>query len=216
MEIDLLKNYPKTKREVETIVPLTEEERALAREFGKDFFDGDRRLGYGGYRYSSRFWQPCIGTIQDWFGIHNESTILDVGCAKGFMLFDFTQIIPGIRVRGVDVSEYAISEAMPAVKDRLTVANAKALPFANKAFDYVFSINTIHNLNARDCFRAVQEIERVNRWGSFIVVDAYETEQEKERMFKWNKTARTILHVDEWKAFFKQAGYTGDYFWFKP
>lgn len=216
MEIDLLKNYPKTKREVETIVPLTEEERSLAREFGKDFFDGDRRLGYGGYRYSSRFWQPCIGTIQDWFGIHNESTILDVGCAKGFMLFDFTQIIPGIRVRGVDVSEYAISEAMPAVKDRLTVANAKALPFANKAFDYVFSINTIHNLNARDCFRAVQEIERVNRWGSFIVVDAYETEQEKERMFKWNKTARTILHVDEWKAFFKQAGYTGDYFWFKP
>jgi ubiquinone/menaquinone biosynthesis C-methylase UbiE len=96
------------------------------------------------------------------------------------------------------------------------VANAMLLPYEDNSFDVVFSINTVHNLERDDCGRALQEIMRVSKGKAFITVDAYRNDIEKERMFAWNLTAKTIMHVDEWKAFFKEVGYTGDYYWFIP
>lgn len=216
-EIDLMINYPRTKRDpFARAQEKTEADRATARKFEKEFFDGERRTGYGGFSYNSRFWQPVIPTFQKHWNLKSGDVVLDVGCAKGFMLHDFRELIPGIEVRGVDVSKYAIENSMESVKPFLKVADARELPYANKSVDVTISVTTVHNLEYDDCVRALKEIERVSRRGSFITVDAYTNDEEKERMYAWNLTAKTILHVDEWKKMFKEAGYTGDYHWFMP
>lgn len=216
-EIDLMANYPRSKRNVEERgASKTEADRALARKFGKEFFDGDRSHGYGGFNYFPRFWQPVIPTFQKHWTLTSESSVLDVGCAKGFMLHDFAELIPGVKVKGIDISEYAIENAIEDMRPHVKVASAVELPFPDKYFDVVISVTTVHNLEGDDLIRALQEIERVARRGSFITVDAYRDDQEKERMNAWNLTAKTVLHVNEWKSLFNEAGYTGDYFWFMP
>jgi ubiquinone/menaquinone biosynthesis C-methylase UbiE len=216
-EIDLLANYPKTKRNLEErIASKTDSDRLLARQFGRDFFDGSRNHGYGGFNYSSRFWQPVIPTFQQHWNLDKNSSVLDVGCAKGFMMHDLAELIPGITVKGVDVSEYAIGHAIDNMKPHVQVACATKLPFPDKLFDITISINTVHNLEREECAKALQEIERVSRKGSYITVDAYRNPEEKKRMDAWNLTAKTILSVDDWVQFFKEVGYTGDYFWFIP
>ncbi|WP_019939031.1 class I SAM-dependent methyltransferase [Bordetella sp. FB-8] len=216
-EIDLLVNYPKAKRNVEERGnEKTEVDRALARQFGKEFFDGDRRHGYGGFSYFPRFWQPVIPTFREYFGLTETSSVLDVGCAKGFMMHDLAQLIPGIAVKGIDISSYAIENAIDDMKPHVRIGDARKLEFPDNAFDVVISINTVHNLNREDCGQALREIERVSKGHSYITVDAYRTEEEKKRMYAWNLTAQTIMHVDEWKLFFDEVGYTGDYFWFIP
>lgn len=216
-EVDLLVNYPRAKRNVkERGATKTEADRKIAREFGEQFFDGDRKTGYGGFQYHSRFWHPVVPTIQSFYGLTAQSSLLDVGCAKGFMLYDFKTLIPGMYLKGVDISSYAVENAMEPVKDCLEVTDAKALSFEDNSFDLVISINTIHNLEEEECAIALQEIERVSKKNSFITVDAYRNDMEKTLMNAWNLTAKTIKHVDEWKTFFKKVGYTGDYYWFIP
>lgn len=216
-EIDLLVNYPKAKRNVEARgQDKTEADRAIARKFGKEFFDGDRSHGYGGFSYNSRFWSPVVPTFKEYFSLSSESSLLDVGCAKGFMLHDIAKAIPRITLKGLDVSEYAIENAIEDVKPNIQVADARELPFEDDSFDVVISINTIHNLEKDELAKALQEIERVSRGKSFITVDAYNSEEEKERMYAWNLTAKTIMSVDEWIEFFAEVGYTGDYYWFIP
>ena len=216
-EVDLLINYPKSKRNLdERANNKTEYQREIARKFDKEFFDGSREFGYGGYYYNPRFWQPVVPTFIDYWNLNETDSLLDVGCGKGFMIYDFKVIIPNLLVRGIDISSYAIENAKEEVKDFLNVADCKSLPFEDKEFDYVTSINTIHNLELNDCAKALKEIQRVTKKNSFITVDAYRNEEEKDRMFKWNLTAKTILSVDEWKIFFKDNGYTGDYYWFIP
>jgi len=216
-EINLLENYPKTKRDVkERGNTKTEEDRKIARKFGKEFFDGDRRHGYGGFSYHPRFWENVIPTFQKQYNLSSNSTILDVGCAKGFMLYDFSRLIPGIKITGIDISEYAIQNAEERVKPFLKISNAKKLPYEDKSFDLVISINTIHNLERNDLIIALKEIQRVSKKHAFITVDAYKSEEEKNLMYDWNLTAKTILHVDDWKKLFKECSYTGDYYWFMP
>ena len=216
-EIDLLKNYPKAPRKIEErAAEKTKEDREIARKFDYDFFDGDRRHGYGGFSYQPRFWQPVVPTFRDYFQLTPESSVLDVGCAKAFMMHDLAKLVPGINVKGIDISKYAIQHALPDMKEHVQVENATSLPFPDNSFDIVISINTIHNLARDDCQTALKEIERVSRRGSYVTVDAYRNTEEKESMYAWNLTAQTIMHVDEWKSFFDQAGYTGDFFWFIP
>ena len=216
-EIDLLENYPKAKRNLEErLASKNEADRSIARRFGREFFDGDRNHGYGGFNYMPRFWQPVIPTFKQYWNLTEESSLLDVGCAKGFMLHDLKTLIPGISVKGIDISDYAIENAIDDMKPHLQVANATQLPFPDNAFDAVVSINTIHNLEREECGKALQEIERVSRGKSFITVDAYRNNEEKERMYAWNLTAKTIMSVDEWIKFFKDVNYNGDFFWFIP
>ena len=216
-EIDLLVNYPKAKRDIKQRGnEKTEEDRTIARKFGKEFFDGDRKHGYGGFNYMPKFWQPVIPTFQDFYNLSEKSTVLDVGCAKGFMLHDFKEIIPGITVAGVDVSEYAIDNAKESVRDLVSVADARDLPFEDDSFDLVIAINTVHNLEGKDLERALNEINRVSKKNSYITVDAYRNMMEKEMMFAWNLTAKTILSCEDWIALFNRTGYVGDYYWFMP
>lgn len=216
-EIDLMAQYPRSKRNIEERGDSkTEHDRELARKFGKEFFDGDRSHGYGGFNYHPRFWQPVIPSFQQHWNLSAKSSVLDIGCAKGFMLHDFSRLIPGITVKGIDISNYAIENAIDDMKPHVQVGSAVELPFPDKSFDVVISVTTIHNLEGDELIKALQEIERISRVGSFITVDAYRDEIEKDRMHAWNLTAKTILHVDEWKSLFKKAGYTGDYYWFMP
>ena len=216
-EIDLMINYPRSKRDIKKRgAEKTKEDRAIARQFGSEFFDGNRKNGYGGFYYNPRFWQPVIPTFKKHFNLTKESTLLDVGCAKGFMLKDLKEKIPGISVYGIDISDYAIKNAIEDVKYDVEVADARKLPFEDNSFDIVISITTVHNFNRDDCIKALQEIERVSKINSFVTVDAYRNKDEKEAMNAWNLTALTILHVEEWKELFKEAGYTGDYYWFMP
>jgi len=216
-EIDLLKNYPKTKRNTsERAIQKTNKDREIARRFDKEFFDGERSHGYGGFTYNPKFWEPVIPNFIDHWSLNSNSSVLDVGCAKGFMLYDLKKTIPKIEILGIDISSYAIENSKQEIKKYLKVENAKELPYEDKSFDIVISINTIHNLEKKECAKALKEISRVSRKSSFITVDAYRTEEEKERMFEWNLTAKTILSVSEWKNFFKENNYNGDYFWFIP
>ena len=216
-EIDILVNYPKVRRDLSArLVSKSEESRAIGRKFGFDYFDGDRNHGYGGFNYQQRFWQPVIPTIIENYQLDHSSVVLDVGCAKGFFLYDLKEALPGISISGIDISDYAIENAKPEVKENLQVASATKLPFKDDSFDFVMSINTVHNLNREDCAISLQEIERVSRGASFITVDAYRNDDEKARMEAWNLTALTMMAVDEWKEFFLEIGYTGDFYWFIP
>lgn len=215
-EVNLLDLYPNPKRDVLwRFRNLTEEQRAIARQFGREFFDGNRLWGYGGYVHDDR-WLPIVKRFRDYYGLSALSSILDVGCAKGFMLSDFLFIIPGIKVAGIDISSYALDQSPDDIKPFLVLGNAKNLPFPDRSFDLVISINTVHNLELEECKQAIAEIERVSRWHSFIVVDSYRNSEEENRMRKWNITGKTILSVNEWIKVFEEVGYTGDYYWFMP
>jgi len=216
-EINLLKKYPKSKRNLdERFNDKSRKIRTIARKFGKNFFDGDRKYGYGGFKYNSRFWREVALDFKKYWKLNKKSSVLDVGCAKGFMLYDLKKIIPGIKVSGIDISRYAIQNSKIEVRRFLKVANAKKLPFPDKSFDVVVSINTIHNLNKRDCAKSLKEIMRVTKKYAFITVDAYRNNKEKKKMYMWNLTAKTIMSVKKWKLFFKKNNYTKDYYWFVP
>lgn len=216
-EINLMRKYPRSKRDVSgRAAARTEEHKKIARRFDRDFFDGDRDTGYGGFTYQPRFWQPVIPDLKKFYDLSAASRVLDVGCAKGFMLHDMRELIPGIEVAGIDISEYAIENAMEDVRPFLQVGTATELPYEDDSFDLVVSVTTVHNLERDQCARSLQEIERVSRGGKFITVDAYQNEVDRERMDAWNLTALTYMHADEWAEFFREVGYTGDYYWFIP
>jgi SAM-dependent methyltransferase len=217
IEINLLQNYPYTKRDIlGRLSSKTDEDRLIAQKFGRDFFDGSRSHGYGGFSYSPRFWGPVVPTFQKHWNLRGNDSLLDIGCAKGFMLYDLKKLIPGLKVYGVDISKYAIDNAKEEVKNFCKVANATQLPFDNKSIDVAISITTLHNLEERDLILALLEIERVAKRGSFITLDAYRNNEDKDRMESWNLTAKTVKHVDSWKELFNDVGFTGDYYWFIP
>ena len=213
-EINLLNTHPATKRDYhKRAAEKTPEIIRLAKQFGKDFFDGDRKCGYGGYKYDGR-WKAVVERMCQYYNLPDNAAILDIGCGKGFMLHDFMEIMPNCSVAGVDVSEYAIENSKPSVKQFLKVASAEKLSYPDKSFDLVISINSIHNLPLDLCITSLKEIERVSKEHSYITVDAWRNEKEHEDLLKWVLTAETYMHVDDWKKLFLEIGYTGDYWWF--
>lgn len=181
----------------------------LARQFGKDYWDGDRKVGYGGMRYDGR-WRVVADAMAKHYGLKAGDKILDVGCGKGFLLYDFTQVVPGIEVRGLDISSYAIEHAKEEVRPFLQVGHAKQLPFADRSFDLVISITTLHNLYCFDLDSALREIERVGR-NKYVVVESYRNEEEKANLLYWQLTCEAFCTPEEWAWWFRQTGYTGDY-----
>ncbi|RMH36199.1 MAG: class I SAM-dependent methyltransferase [Nitrospirae bacterium] len=214
-EVNLLDRYPRVKRPVEERGQcITEQHRGVARHFGKEYFDGDRLTGYGGYRYHPKFWQATVRRFAEFYDLAEDCSVLDVGCAKGFMLYDFQAFLPQATFAGIDISPYAIAHSPASIRPFLCVGNAKALPFPDRSFDLVISINTVHNLPIEECKRALQEIQRVSKHHAFVTMDAWRNDREREQLMKWNLTALTYLHVEEWIALFNEIGYGGDYYWF--
>ena len=216
-EVDLLVKYPKAKRDLtQRLESKTEEVRSVARKFDKEFFDGERKFGYGGFSYNSRYWSEVVKDFSNYYNLNDSSKILDVGCAKGFMLYDFYKLNSNLDLYGMDISKYAIDNSVPEIKNKLQVANATKLPYEDNFFDLVIAINTIHNLDRDECEMALKEISRVSKKNAFITVDAFSNEDEKKRMYAWNLTAKTIMSIENWKKFFSDKKYNGDYFWFIP
>jgi SAM-dependent methyltransferase len=183
---------------------------AVAKQFGCDYWDGDRRYGYGGFRYDGR-WQPVARALVAHYGLHAGQRVLDVGCGKGFLLYDLQCAVPGLAVRGVDISAYAIEHAKPEVRGQLDCGTAVALPYADKSFDLVLSINTLHNLYLYDLVAALKEIQRVQRHGAYIVAESYQTEAQKANLLHWQLTCEAFYTPAEWDYIFSLAGYTGDH-----
>jgi SAM-dependent methyltransferase len=237
-EINLLDRYPKSKRPIEqrgrrklsgsgylkrNAGPCDNQEILfqhklldVARGFGYEYFDADRLYGYGGYYYHPRFWTGTVERLREYYHLAEDASILDVGCAKGFLLYDFLRWSPKLNLKGLDISSYARDHAPDEVRPLITVGNAKALPFDDRSFDLVISINTVDHLPLEECKTAIREIQRVTRKNAFISVNAWRTDEDHARLMKWNITAVTVLHVDGWKKLFAEVGYTGDYWWFIP
>ena len=181
----------------------------LAKQFARDYWDGDRKVGYGGMRYDGR-WRVVADAMAKHYGLKAGDKILDVGCGKGILLYDFTQAVPGIEVCGLDISSYAIENAKEEVKPFLQVGHAKRLPFADQSFDLVISINTLHNLYCYDLDSALRELERVGK-KKYLVVESYRNEEEKANLLYWQLTCEAFCTPEEWAWWFKQTRYTGDY-----
>jgi protein-L-isoaspartate(D-aspartate) O-methyltransferase len=183
----------------------------LAKKWGYDYWDGDRRICYGGYKYIPGRWAPVAKAMAEHYGLKAGDRVLDVGCGKGFQLVELQKAVPGLIVHGLDISEYAIENAHESVRDSLLMGTAAKLPYPNSYFDYVFSINTLHNLLLPDLFSAVCELQRVSRGGTYICVESYRTEQEKANLFYWQVTCEAFFTPREWEWIFSEASYRGDY-----
>jgi SAM-dependent methyltransferase len=214
-EIDRLARYPRSTGRGSLRPPTRDEDRAVAKLFGEVYFDGLRTQGYGGYRYNPRFWMPVAEDLRDAYGIAAGTRILDIGCAKGFLLHDLKQTVPGAEVYGLDISAYGLANSMDDVRARLVRGSAEALPYPDASFDVVICLNTIHNLPRDLCAQAIREIERVKRPGghSYIQVDSWLTEQQHQDFLNWQLTAQTYMAPADWRALFSECGYTGDYYW---
>ena len=212
-EINLMRFYPRQQGRRAQRPRITDEDRRVARRFDQNYFDGDRRHGYGGFRYHERFWTDTVRLFRDHYRLSEDAAVLDVGCAKGFMLYDFFKQMPKARLAGVDISAYALSHAIDMLKPSLQRASAASLPFRDNSFDLVIAVNAIHNLPYEECKQSVREIQRVTRQHAFIMVDAWKTEEQRQDLLNWVLTPLTMLHADDWLQLFAEAGYTHDYYW---
>jgi SAM-dependent methyltransferase len=212
-EINLLRRYPKAKRDIgKRASAKTAEHVRIARQYGAEYFDGPRELGYGGYRYDGRWVAIAEDMIAHW-GLKPADRVLDVGCAKGFLVKDLMKACPGLEVFGLDVSEYALMHCEPEVVGRLHLGTATHLPFPDASFTAVVSINTLHNLDRAGCITALREIQRLAPGRGYVQVDSYHTEAQRAVFLDWVLTAETHDVPDAWRRIFAEAGYTGDYYW---
>jgi SAM-dependent methyltransferase len=211
-QVNLMRHYPRTGRKMSKPRSLDPANRVAALKFGVEYFDGSREQGYGGYRYDGR-WIPIARDIVEYFGLRPGHRVLDVGCAKGFLVKDLMGICPGLEVWGLDISDYALRSCEAEVVGRLVCGTADRLPFRDHSFDVVLCINVIHNFDRPRCIMALRQIERLARGRGYVLVDAYRNEAEREVFLGWVLTAITFLKPEEWEALFQEAGYTGDYYW---
>ena len=183
----------------------------IARKFNKEFWDGKRRYGYGGYKYIPGLLEPLARSLINYYGLTNKSKILDVGCGKGYLLYEFKKIYPNIKIFGFDISSYAIKNSKKEIKKCLFKHRAEAkYSFLDKEFDLVISINTLHNLQINKLEMAINEIERVGK-EKYIVVESYRNEEELFNLQCWALTAESFFSKNEWKWIFKKFMYTGDF-----
>lgn len=182
----------------------------VAIQWGRDYWDGERRYGFGGYRYDGR-WRAVADAMIAHYGLRPGARILDVGCGKGFLLYEFMQALPGCDVHGLDISEYALENAKPEVRDRLVHGSCVSLPWPDRHFDFVVSITTLHNLFNYELDPALREIERVRGGPAHVTVESYRNEAEKANLLYWQLTCRAFHTPAEWQYLFDRAGYSGDY-----
>ena len=212
-EVNLLSALPNAKRNIEKRAKGKDTKVInVSKQYGQMYFDGPREYGYGGYKYDGR-WVPVAKDIISHYNLKPGHRVLDIGCAKGFLVKDLLSECPGLDVYGLDISEYALLNCEPEVIGRLHLGSAEKLPFPDNSFDCVLAINIIHNLTRDKVKLALQEIERISKGKSFIQVDSYHTPEQKELFESWVLTAEYHDYPDKWIELFREAGYLGDYYW---
>jgi SAM-dependent methyltransferase len=183
----------------------------LAKKFDFEYWDGDRRICYGGYRYLEGRWEKVARAMVEHYDLPAKPKILDIGCGKGFLLYDFLKVLPDAEIHGIDLSPYAIANSKEEIRDRLQVGTATALPWPDDHFDLVISITTLHNLHAYDLDPALREMERVGKQNKYLCVESYRNEQEKANLLYWQVTCEAFNTPEEWQWWFRQTGYSGDH-----
>lgn len=211
-EINLLAKYPKSNRNIKARTVNKEENRTIAMQFGMEYFDGPREQGYGGFKYDGR-WIPIAEDIVNHYKLKSGSRVLDIGCAKGFLVKDLLKVCPGLEVYGLDISKYAVLNCEKEVIGRLHIGDAVSLPFPDNSFDLALSINTIHNLDRQGCIKALNEMSRIAPKGGYVQVDAYRNSDEEAIFLDWVLTAKTHGTPNFWKEILDEAKYSGDYYW---
>jgi SAM-dependent methyltransferase len=212
-QINFWKYYPAINRKnISSLrVKVSNKLRKKLQKFPKEYFDGQRAHGYGGYYYNPKFFRKIVKAMIRHYKLNNKSKILDIGCAKGFMLHEFKKTLPGCVIRGIDISRYCKLRAMKKIKKYIKVGTCEKLPYPNKYFDFVVSISTIHNLHKSGIERSLREIVRVSKKNSFIRVKGYSNLREKKEIDTWNIVAKSNLSQKNWIKIFKKNGYMGNY-----
>lgn len=182
----------------------------IAKQYGYDYWDGDRKYGYGGYRYDGR-WRSVAQKIADYYHLEPGQKVLDVGCGMAHLLYELTQVIPGLEVAGIDISQYALEHAKAEVRECLCYGRAQEIPFGDNTFDLVISLTTLHNLKIYDLKKAVQEIGRVSKGKSYIMVESFRNDEEEVNLLYWQLTCASYFSVDEWEWLYREWDYMGDY-----
>ncbi len=212
-EVNLLARLPKTKRNIQKRAEAKDPAViAMAKQYGEMYFDGPREYGYGGYKYDGR-WIPVAEDIVKHFNLKPGDRVLDIGCAKGFLVKDLMKVCPGLEVVGLDVSLYALMNCEPEVIGRLHLGTAEKLPFPDKSFQCVLSLNAVHNFPRPRAIKVMQEIQRISGGRAFVQVDSYHTPEQKDIFESWVLTAEFHDYPDGWIKLFQEAGYTGDWYW---
>jgi SAM-dependent methyltransferase len=211
--IDFLAKYQSaTKRDY--VARVVEHDKAecatVAKRWGEEYWDGPRQYGYGGYRYDGR-WLPIAQDIAERYNLQPGDKILDVGCGKAFLLYEFTRAVPGVEIAGLDISAYGIANAKEEARPFLKEGNCTTLPYPDERFDFVYSINTFHNIKVDELKAAVQEVERVGKGKKWICVESYRNEREKANLLYWQLTCMSFYTPEEWGWLYREWGYTGDY-----
>ena len=181
----------------------------IAKKWGYDYWDGDRKYGYGGNHYDGR-WRPIAEKMAAHYDLKAGDKILDVGCGKGFLLYEFTQVVPGVEIAGIDISKYAIEHSHPSVRPFIKQHDCVEYAYSEE-FDFVYSINTLHNLGITDLMVAIPLIESYRKRHAWICVESYRTEKEKVNLLYWQLTCESFHRPQGWASLYKACGYHGDY-----
>ena len=183
----------------------------LAKKFSKDYWDGDRRICYGGYRYISGRWEKVARAMARHYKLPSKPKILDIGCGKGYLLYDFLKVIPDAEIYGIDISSYAIENSKEEIRDRLMIGSSTRLPWPDNYFDLVFSINTLHCLHTYDLEASLKEMERVGKNHKYICVESWRNQTEKANLLYWQGTCEAFHTPESWLWWFEKTGYSGDH-----
>lgn len=183
----------------------------VAKRYEEDYWDGDRRYGYGGYRYLAGRWKPVAEALIERYGLTDESSILDVGCGKAYLMYEIQLLLPGARLVGFDISHSGLADRHPEFTGDLFIHRAQdPYPFEDDEFDLVISLATLHNLRLFELDSALKEIQRVGKQ-AYVMTESYRNELEMFNLECWALTAESLLDAEEWIWFFGRVGYLGDY-----
>jgi ubiquinone/menaquinone biosynthesis C-methylase UbiE len=183
----------------------------IAKQYDFDYWDGDRKYGYGGYKYIPNRWKPVAMNLIEVYNLNNNSKILDVGCGKGFLLYEIQLLLPKLEIYGCDISKYGLANKHPSLSGNFFLHDAsQPLSFKNDFFDLAISMGTFHNLELFDLPTALSELSRVAN-KSYLMVESYRNDLEFFNLECWALTAKSLLSIEEWKFCFKQFGFMGDY-----
>jgi ubiquinone/menaquinone biosynthesis C-methylase UbiE len=183
----------------------------IGQKFDKNYWDGDKKYGYGGYRYIKDRWKPVALKIIKKYKLKNNSYILDVGCGKGYLLYEIKKLLPNIKIFGIDISKYAKENAHDEIRKNIKILDASAkYPYKKNFFDLVISINTLHNLDIKDLKKSLNEIARVSK-KSYVVVESFRNNLELFNLQCWALTCKSFFSKKEWIWIFKEFNYLGDF-----
>lgn len=212
-ELKFIQNiHNKTKRDyLPRMINKKVEGMNIAKKFSFDYWDGKRDYGYGGYNYMPGYWKPLARKLIKKYNLNSKSRVLDVGCGKGYLLYEISLLIPGIKIIGFDISKYALKHSKKEISKNLFLHNAKnKYPFKKNYFDLTFSLGCLHNLKIQDLFFSLSEIERVSKY-SYIMVESYKNNEELFNLQCWALTCESFFSKDSWIWIFDKSKFSGDY-----